>query len=196
MFVVPYLTYRPEHPQVFTPCQSKAYGSTKTRSLSTHRLLPRRYPSPAVPAFPSAQNAAPRCGARVEDEEVSAATLPAGQATLVFLFVHRYLPLCRSDSLIRWRCGARAESVPGSTAPWTDAATAQPTMPSSQWFSRASGRSFHSSTTRPRPSVRTRYSALRCSARSRCRSGLRPKSDRHPLSPIGTASRAWMKLFQ
>lgn len=36
------------------------------------------------------------------------------------------------------------------------APTAQPTMPSSQWLSEASGRSFHSSTTRPRPSVAPR----------------------------------------
>ena len=46
-------------------------------------------------------------------------------------------------------------------------ATAEPTRQSSQWLSTASGRNFHSSTRRPRPSVRTRYSAVICSAKSR-----------------------------
>ena len=77
-----------------------------------------------------------------------------------------------------------------------DAATAQPTTPSSQWLSPRSGRCFHSSTVRPRPSVFTRYSLQWCSASRRCGSGLLPKSDRHPGSPIGTARRACTNDFQ
>ena len=48
-------------------------------------------------------------------------------------------------------------SVPSRTHPVIDAATAQPTSPSHQWLSAPSGRIFHSSTRRPRPSVFTRY---------------------------------------
>ncbi len=45
-----------------------------------------------------------------------------------------------------------------SDAPWIDAATAQPTRQSSQWLSGRVARSFHSSTVRPRPSVRMQHS--------------------------------------
>lgn len=87
-------------------------------------------------------------------------------------------------------------SVPNKTQPAVPAATAQPTRQSSQWLSACSGRIFHSSTVRPRPSVRTRYSAVRCSARSRCCSGSASNSDRHPGSPCATTNLAWTNDFQ
>ena len=80
--------------------------------------------------------------------------------------------------------------------PSIEAATAQPTRQSNQWLSGFDGGSFHSSTFRPRPSVRARYSAVTWSAKSRCSAGLLPNSDRQPLSPAITASRVWMKVFQ
>ena len=83
-----------------------------------------------------------------------------------------------------------------SAAPCIEAATAHPTMQSSQWLSPRSGRDFHSSTLRPRPSVLILYSAVRCSAKSRCISGESPKSDRQPRSPKGTESRPYRKDFQ
>lgn len=46
------------------------------------------------------------------------------------LEVHRLAP-CNVDSLIRGR-GAGGASVPKRTAPWIDAATAEPTRQSSQ----------------------------------------------------------------
>ena len=62
---------------------------------------------------------------------------------------------CSSRKLTRWRLGWAARSVPKSIAPCMEAATAHPTRQSSQWLSGCSGRAFHSSTVRPRPSVRT-----------------------------------------
>jgi hypothetical protein len=63
--------------------------------------------------------------------------------------------------------------IPGGAAPPIEAATAQPTRQSSQWLSIPAARGFHSSSFRPRPSVRTRYSLTRWSASSRLRSGAR-----------------------
>ena len=65
-----------------------------------------------------------------------------------------------SASVILRRFG-RGGVMPGSAVPFMEAATAQPTRQSSQWLSLPSARSFHSSTVRPRPSVFTRYSAVR-----------------------------------
>ena len=88
-----------------------------------------------------------------------------------------------------------AAPPPGSTPP----PHSRPGSPASGCRT-ASGRSFHSSTVRPRPSVFTRYSAVRCSAKSRCRSGLSPKSDRHPGRPSAppaghgrTTSSSWCR---
>ena len=79
-----------------------------------------------------------------------------------------------------------------SEKPSIEAAAAQPTRQSSQsptrqsrygdgaWLSTALALSFHSSTVLPRASVRTRYSAERCSDRSRCSSAFVPKTDKHP----------------
>ena len=93
-----------------------------------------------------------------------------------------------------WR-PSPAEPPPGSTPP----RHSRPGSPASG-CRLASGRSFHSSTVRPRPSVFTRYSAVRCSANSRCRSGLSPKSDRHPGRPSAppaghgrTSSSSWCR---
>ena len=60
--------------------------------------------------------------------------LDAGSLLLAGLTIYRLL-LCSSDSRIRWRTGAALTSVPGNTAPWIEAATAQPTRQSNQWLS-------------------------------------------------------------
>ena len=46
-----------------------------------------------------------------------------------------------------------------------------------------SGRDFHSSTVRPRPSVLMKYSAVTYSANMRCVSARLPKIDRHEQKP-------------
>ena len=103
-----------------------------------------------------------------------------------------------SDSLIGAERLFSGDAVPNSgiVAPSIDPQTAHPARQSSQWLSLRSGRSFHSSTMRPRPAVLTRYSAVRWSAICWWMSGRRPQSDRHPLSPSGTARRLWTKDFQ
>lgn len=99
---------------------------------------------------------------------------------------------CKSDSRTLSRLGPGRESVPNKTAPCIDAATAQPTRQSNSWLSLAGGRSFHSSSSRPRPLVFTRYSEVRCSASIRCppAAASDANNDKQPGSPIGTASRA------
>ena len=131
--------------------------------------------------------------------EVSAPTLWAHDTSLLFFLfgiTHRFRFLWSSAKLTRPDFGIPTDSLPERATPCIDAPTQQPTMQSSQWLSVRSGRCFHSSTVRPRPSVRTRYSADRCSAKRRWVSGLVPKRDKQPLLPIETARRAWTKVFQ
>jgi hypothetical protein len=131
--------------------------------------------------------------------EVPTAALRANDPPIgvfLLLLAHRFRFLCISAKLILPDFGIPTESLPERATPCIDAPTQQPTMQSSQWLSPRSGRCFHSSTVRPRPSVRTRYSAQRCSARSLWVSGLAPKRDKQPLLPIETARRACIKVFQ
>ena len=109
-----------------------------------------------------------------------------------------YLPrrrFCISVKLIRSLLTSALLSMPGRITPCIDAATAEPTKQSNQWLSGCSGRCFHSSTLRPRASVLMKYSEVRCSPSMRCVSAFVPKSERQPLSPIETRSRALINDF-
>lgn len=156
-------------------------------------------PSSAMPALftPADATITKRFG--VGRIKVTAPTLRANYPSIgvfLFLLAHRFRFLWSSAKLTRPDLGTPPDSLPERATPCIDAPTQQPTMQSSQWLSVRSGRCFHSSTVRPRPSVRTRYSADRCSAKRRWVSGLVPKRDKQPLLPIETARRAWTKVFQ
>lgn len=80
--------------------------------------------------------------------------------------------------------------------PSIEAATQQPTRQSNQWLSALSGRTFHSSHSRPRPSVRTAYSLFKCLASVLCSRGLARYSVSDPEVPGSVANRAIMNDFQ
>src|SRR3989304_1267446 len=138
-----------------------------------------------MPAFPAADEFSTPSAAGVEDAEVAAAAVaatPAAGVLFAGVFTRRHALFlrCNSAKLTRPRLIGEVAWVPGSTAPWVEAATAVPTRQSNQWLSARSGRCFHSSTVRPRPSVFTRYSDVRCSAKRRCTSALSPNNDNQP----------------
>lgn len=92
-----------------------------------------------MPALAAAQHDAVGQRPHVDDAEVLTAAGPADQPGLLpiddhFMLAnpgHYRLLICSSDSRSRGRGGSFA-SVPGTTTPCTDAATAQPTTQSSQ----------------------------------------------------------------
>jgi hypothetical protein len=99
--------------------------------------------------------------AGVNHTQVPAAALAATQAAILgfFLFVFGFhVRFFRWSSAKLTRCfsTATARLISAKEEPCTEAATAQPTRQSNQWLSPRSGRCFHSSTVRPRPSVLTR----------------------------------------
>jgi len=67
-----------------------------------------------------------------------------------------------------------------SAAPWSDAATAQPTRQSNQWLSGLAGRIFQSSTVRPLPLVLPGGLEIRWSAKAGRVGGLR--ADQAPFT--------------
>lgn len=98
--------------------------------------LARRDTSPAVTALSSTTDRADRCRAGVDDLEVATAAGRADDALRLGILLRRRLGLHRvrpfkAESFSRGRATTFA-SVPKSTAPSIDAATAVPTKQSSQ----------------------------------------------------------------
>ena len=190
-------------PEVFLPARKRACLESSLLHVAILVAGGRDFighdPPSAVPTLFSPADATITKWFGVGRVKVPAPTLRASDpsiAVFLFLLAHRFRFLCIWAKLTRPDLRMLTESLPESATPCIDAPTQQPTMQSSQWLSVRSGRCFHSSTVRPRPSVRTRYSAQRCSAKSRWVSELVPKNDRQPLLPIETARRACMKVFQ
>lgn len=102
--------------------------------------FPRDDPLPAMPALTDALDISVAL-AGVSHGQVRAAAFRARQAARLLRVIatscvplrHR-LPLCNSERRMRPRATGFV-SVPNSTAPSIDAATAQPTRQSSQWLS-------------------------------------------------------------
>lgn len=161
-------------------------ASVPVRNLpSNHSLV--SYNAPL--AMPAAADTHDGGGAMsgVEHEQMAATAGGAREAAFGFrswTAGHGRLRFCSSAKLTRDRPAVAVRSMAIRAAPCIDAATAQPTRQSNQWLSPRSGRAFHSSTVRPRPSVFTRYSEVRCSANNRCWSGRSPKSEKQPRSPL------------
>ncbi len=110
--------------------------SSERRPMLLGCPLRRRYTPPTVPALPPSHDPATPRGPRVDHPEVMAAASWADQTAMLGRLrrqhVHRRT-LCNSDSRTRGR-GVGLASVPNSTAPWIDAAAAQPTKQSSRVF--------------------------------------------------------------
>jgi len=125
-----------------------------TPALPCHAFMS-YYPTATVPAPTDAHrhtDAVPR----IDDGQMPAAAGGTFYPELGFAVAvvgHGRLRFCSSAKLIRSGFLAGWASVPSSIAPCIDAATAVPTTQSNQWLSPRSGRIFHSSTVRPRPSV-------------------------------------------
>ena len=105
---------------------------------------------------------------------------------------------CRHSSSISifFRGGRTVGACSGNAAPRMLPATAHRPARRTSGCLRRTAAAATRLTFRPRPSVFTRYSAVTCSAKARWASAWMPMSDKHPFSPIGTASRPWTKLFQ
>ena len=177
-------------------------------SFATHsnrRSCPpfaRHDPPPAMPALANPQYVVPHLTG-IQDRHVRTAAARTRKSQSLLRFArraecisHRPRPLKLRKSDPRFRPRSPRPVLPAPHLP-SKRATAQPTTASSQWLSAPVHTQFpfiHRA--RPRPSVRTRYSAVRCSASSRCVSARRPNTDKHPGSPIGTANRAWTNDFQ
>jgi hypothetical protein len=135
-------------------CSSIGIG--RSPASAQHRLVG-DHSSATVPALASSDQSAAGGRPRVDHAPVPAPAAGTSNASigpggrLGFGLAHR--PLRNVESLMRGRLAAIDSPVPKSTAPSIDAATARRPAQSSQWLSRPSTRSFHSSTVRPRPSV-------------------------------------------